>query len=65
MLISFTVKLVSKIMSWGVWCHMSLCAPINAIASRGKSSPNVAAKVGGMCLHGDSHSQGRQLLLPR
>jgi hypothetical protein len=33
---------------------MSLCAPINAIASGGKSSPNVAAKVGGMCLRGNS-----------
>ncbi len=57
-LISFTVKLVKQNNEpfWDVWCHTSLCAPINAIASGGKSNPNVAAKVGGMCLHGNSHS---------
>ena len=60
MLISFTVKLVSKIMSfWDLRCHTSLCALMDAIASGGKSSPYVAAKVGGMCLRGNFHSRGR------
>jgi hypothetical protein len=58
-LISVTVKLVREIMGLLGCVLLLTILLVGASCHGGKSSPNVAAKVGGMCLRGNSYSQGR------